>query len=102
MKKNSFLFAAALALTFAGCSDDKMIDEGRIPVDSGDEIMFGSTLNGDHNVVGLDGVDTRTIYGERNQSGIPVNWVDGDEVAIFCPQASAPANHLVNYKAIVR
>ena len=98
MKKNSFLFAAALALTFAGCSDDKMIDEGRIPVDSGDEIMFGSTLNGDHNVVGLDGVDTRTIYGERNQSGIPVNWVDGDEVAIFCPQASAPANHLVNYK----
>lgn len=102
MKKNIYLFAAALAIALTGCSDDELTEGRGIPVETGDEIMFGSTLNGDQNVVGR-GIETRTIYGERTTSGIPVYWNNNepyDKVAIFCPQASAPANHLVNYKIV--
>lgn len=64
----------------------------------GDEILFGSTLIGDANVIEKS-AESRTVYGDRNNYGVPVYWeADGsDEIAIFCLQASQPANHLVNY-----
>lgn len=102
MKKNIYLFAAAMAIALTGCSDDELTEGRGIPVETGDEIMFGSTLNGDQNVVGR-GIETRTIYGERTETGIPVYWNNNepyDKVAIFCPQASAPANHLVDYEIV--
>lgn len=100
MKKYIYLFATAMAIAFAGCSDDELIEGGGIPVETGDEIMFGSSLNGDQNVVGMKGIETRTVYGDRTESGIPVYWDGTDTVAIYCPESSAPANHLVNYKII--
>ena len=61
--------------------------------------MFGSELSGDADVIEAK-PGTRTVYGDRNKNGVPVYWeADGtDEIAIFCNQASQPANHLVNYK----
>lgn len=61
--------------------------------------MFGSRLSGDADVIEAK-PGTRTVYGDRNEKGVPVYWeADGsDEIAIFCNQASQPANHLVNYK----
>ena len=43
---------------------------------------------------------TRTVYGDRTTTGVPVYWeADGsDKIAIFCNQASQPADHLVTYK----
>lgn len=52
--------------------------------------MFGSSLS--------DEVESRTVYGDRDENGVAVHWVDGDEIAIFCKETSQPANHLVNYK----
>ena len=61
--------------------------------------MFGSELSGDADVIESN-PGTRTVYGDRNENGVPVYWeADGsDEIAIFCNQASQPADHLVHYK----
>lgn len=90
MKKGIFLINVALAAILAGCSDE--IDNGTVknPVQIGEEILFGSSL--------LSESESRTVYGDRDEKGVAVHWVDGDEIAIFCKETSQPANHLVNYR----
>lgn len=100
MKKNIFLIAGiALTAMFSGCADENLDNTVKNPVKSGEEIMFGSKLSGDADVIESK-PGTRTVYGNRTTTGVPVYWeADGsDEIAIFCDQASQPANHLVNYK----
>lgn len=100
MKKNIFLIAGiALTAMFSGCADENLDNTVKNPVKSGEEIMFGSKLSGDADVIESK-PGTRTVYGDRNEKGVPVYWeADGsDEIAIFCNQASQPASHLVNYK----
>ena len=100
MKKNIFLIAGiALTAMLSGCADENLDNTVKNPVKSGEEIMFGSKLSGDADVIESK-PGTRTVYGDRNEKGVPVYWeADGsDEIAIFCNQASQPASHLVNYK----
>lgn len=91
MKKISFISGLAIMVAcMSGCNAD-MFEEGvKNPVQTGDEILFGTSL--------AEGVDTKTVYGNRDENGVAVYWVDGDEIAIFCKETSQPANHLVNYK----
>lgn len=92
MKKVYYYLGIALAACLSSCSDDSL-DNGKTvvnPVQTGDEILFSSKLSG-------DATDSRTVYGDRTTTGVPVEWVTGDEIAIFCPQASQPASKLVNY-----
>lgn len=92
MKKNIF-FGIALVALLNSCTDK--FDENRVqnPVQVGDEILFGSSISGDGSAV-----ESRTVYGDRTDTGIPVYWKEeGDLVAIFCPQASQPADKLVTY-----
>lgn len=92
MKKNIF-FGIALTALLNSCTDK--FDENRVqnPVQVGDEILFGSSISGDGSAV-----ESRTVYGDRTSTGIPVYWKEkGDEIAIFCPQASQPADKLVTY-----
>lgn len=100
MKKYIFTLGMALTACLFSCTDDDL-GNGTVknPVQTGDEILFGSTLSGDAEVIEKS-AGTRTVYGDSNQSGVPVYWeADGsDEIAIFCLQASQPADHLVNYK----
>lgn len=81
----------AVMACLAGCSDNSL-DNGmaKNPVQEGEEILFGSSLS--------DEVESRTVYGDRDENGVAVHWVEGDEIAIFCKETSQPANHLVNYK----
>ncbi len=100
MKKNIFLIAGiALTAMFSGCADENLDNTVKNPVKSGEEIMFGSKLSGDADVIESK-PGTRTVYGDRTTTGVPVYWEDdgSDEIAIFCNQASQPASHLVNYK----
>lgn len=100
MKKNIFLIAGiALTAMLSGCADENLDNTVKNPVKSGEEIMFGSELSGDADVIEAK-PGTRTVYGDRNGNGVPVYWeANGtDEIAIFCNQASQPANHLVHYK----
>ena len=90
MKKGIFSISMALAAILAGCSDE--IENGTVtnPVQTGDEVLFGSSLSNE--------VESRTIYGSRDNNGVAVHWIDGDQIAIFCKETSQPANHLVNYE----
>lgn len=100
MKKNIFLIAGiALTAMLSGCADENLDNTVKNPVKSGEEIMFGSRLSGDADVIESK-PGTRTVYGDRTTTGVPVYWEDdgSDEIAIFCNQASQPASHLVNYK----
>ena len=104
MKRNLLLSGLFVAAFFCGCADD--ISDGgdnkgvANPVKEGSEILFGSSLSTDVDDImsKASRIETRTVYGDRTESGVPVYWApEGDEVAIFCAQASQPASRLVNY-----
>lgn len=85
------LAGIAVMACLAGCSDESQGDGlAKNPVQIGDEVLFGTSVTGD--------ASTRTVYGNRDYEGVAVNWVEGDEIAIFCKETSQPANHLVNYR----
>lgn len=96
MKKIAYSLFAAAFVALSGCQDDVVVEEPVVPAQTGDEITFGSSLEN------TETTDTRTIYGDNievGQDGIlyyPVTWEDGDQIAIYCPQASNGT--LVNYK----
>lgn len=96
--KKIFYLGIALAACLSSCSDDSL-DNGKTvvnPVQTGDEIIFGSSLSDNANMI-----ESRTVYGDRTTTGVPVYWSSDennlDTIAIFCNQASQPAKHLVNY-----
>ena len=103
MKRKVLLSGMFVAAVLCGCTDDVVDNGNKIvdnPVKEGSEILFGSSLSGDadEEVSAQSKVGTRTVYGERTSTGVPVYWKpEGDEVAIFCLQTSQPADHLVNY-----
>lgn len=90
MKHRIFTIGVAFAAILSGCSDEFENAGVKNPVQEGEEVLFGTSLAG--------GATSRTAYGDRDQNGVPVEWVEGDEIAIFCKETSQPANHLVNYK----
>lgn len=99
MKKTIFFLSAIALFGLSGCKDS-IETTGGTPVQTGDEIQFGSFLSNSL-------VQTRTVYGNptefndangRYPKSYPVNWEDGDEIMIFCPQASQPSNGRVNYR----
>ena len=66
-----------------------MVENPATPAQTGAEITFGSSLTD------LE-AQTRTIYGDEPVDGAyPVYWVKGDEISIYCPEASNGT--LVNY-----
>lgn len=83
-----FLFATAL-MTLGSCSDDTVVEEKHVtPAEVGEEIRFGSSL---------EKAGSRTIYDDVPVGGAyRVSWVEGDQVAIYCPQAANGT--LVNYE----
>lgn len=92
MKKqivNSLL--ASVLIVIGGCQDDEII-EPVVPVEPGEEITFGSSL---------DDVQTRIVYDDEPNEGADgtkyyrVSWEDGDQIAIYCPEASQ--SKLVDY-----
>lgn len=93
MKLKTFIIAASV-LALGSCQDDVVENVVSTPVQTGDEITFGPSLP--------SAIGTRTSYGEAvgtvENGYYPIEWEEGDEIAIFCPQASQPASQLVNYK----
>lgn len=93
MKKILYSLAAVATLMMAtSCQDEKVVNVVENPVQTGDEITFGSSLPED--------IQTKTIYGtpDTESRTFPVYWEDGDEIAIYCPQASMPATKLARYR----
>lgn len=93
MKKILYSLAAVATLMMAtSCQDEKVVNVVENPVQTGDEITFGSSLPED--------IQTKTIYGQPDavKQVFPVYWADGDEIAIYCPQASMPGTQLARYR----
>ena len=93
MKKILYSLAAVATLLMAtSCQDEKVVNVVENPVQTGDEITFGSSLPED--------IQTKTIYGQPDaeKQVFPVYWEDGDEIAIYCPQASMPGTQLARYR----
>ena len=93
MKKILYSLAAVATLMMAtSCQDEKVVNVVENPVQTGDEITFGSSLPED--------IQTKTIYGQPDAAKqvFPVYWADGDEIAIYCPQASMPSSKLARYR----
>ena len=93
MKKIIYPLFAVAMVAMSGCQDE-VIEEPVIPAETGDEITFGSSLTD------VDAL-TRTIYGDEpvtdeNGTYYPVTWEDGDQIAIYCPEASN--GNMVYYK----
>lgn len=91
MKKTVLsIFSVVALVAMNACKDDSGFIEN--PVQTGDEITFGSSLPED--------IQARTIYGTPDVENrvFPVYWEDGDEIAIYCPQASMPATKLARYR----
>lgn len=84
------IFSVVALVAMNACKDDSGFIEN--PVQTGDEITFGSSLPED--------IQSRTIYGtpDAKKRVFPVYWEDGDEIAIYCPQASMPATKLARYR----
>ena len=100
MKSRVLLSGMLVTAFLCGCSDDIIDNNNKVvpnPVKEGNEIIFGTSLSDDAS--SLEGnPSTRTVYGGRTDTGVPVYWdPNGDEVAIFCLQTSQPESHLVNY-----
>lgn len=85
MKKiHNYIMLLAVALAFAGCADDEIVNN-RVQAQTGDDVQFGLSLER----------LSRTVYGdevtgtdENNQvtKSFPIYWVDGDKVLIFSPE----------------
>lgn len=90
MKKYGFYLCAAAAIALIGCKDDVVVEKTVTPAQTGDEITFGSSLTDIEE-------QTRTIYGDKPVDGAyPVTWEEGDQIAIYCPEASN--GNMVYYK----
>lgn len=95
MKKIVYSLLAAALVGLSGCQDE-VVENPVVPAQTGDEITFGSALTD----VDVD-AQTRTIYGDEpvtdgNSTYYPVTWEDGDQIAIYCPEASN--GNMVYYK----
>ena len=89
MKKIVYSLLAAAMVVMSSCQDE-MVENPATPAQTGAEITFGSSLTD------LE-AQTRTIYGDEPVDGAyPVYWVKGDEISIYCPEASNGT--LVNYR----
>ena len=93
MKKIVYYLCAAAAIGLSGCQDE-ITENSVIPAKTGDEITFGSSLTDIEE-------QTRTIYGDEpvtddNGTYYPVTWEDGDQIAIYCPEAAQ--GNMVYYK----
>lgn len=96
MRKVYFYFGIALAACFISCADKDFVgDSGHTPAQTGDEVTFVTKVSNENSIVDAD---SRTVYGIRTQTGIPVNWEHGDRIMIHCDQASAPASKSVEYE----
>ena len=95
MKNFKFIYTLLAATLFVtACSDEELINEGRVPAADGSEILFGGRAGFENN-----GNDSRTVYtgvtydynGKKYER---IDWIDGDKIEIYSAEASnGPSAH---------
>ena len=95
--KKIIYFLAATVFMLNSCQDDEF-EKQTGTTQSGDGILFSTSLS--------EGLETRTVYDDEptidgnNEKYYRVSWVNGDEIAIYCPEASTAegGKTLINYQ----
>lgn len=77
MNTKKIFLMSALALLVCSCQED---EETLIQPTPGEEVKFGGRLDASPM--------TRTIYGESDETGFPIYWVDGDQVLVASPECA--------------
>lgn len=90
MKINGFSFLVGLSLiTMFGCNDE--IEQPVPVVNYGDEIQFGASGGFDVDT------KTRTSYGDLTDGTYPIYWESGDQISIYCAEASGVGGTFSTY-----
>lgn len=86
MKKiHNYIMLLAVALAFAGCADDEIVNN-RVQAQTGDDVQFGLSLeNLSRTVYGDEDID-KDENGAITARSYPIYWVNGDKVQIFSPE----------------
>ena len=95
MKNLKFIYTLLAATLFVtACSDEELINEGRVPVADGSEIIFGGRAGFESSAPEGRTVYTGEVYKVGDKTFERINWVDGDNVEIYCKEASnGPSAH---------
>lgn len=92
MKKQKFLFTMMVTvLAFSSCNDE-LENAGGTPIATGDEIQFGAADLATFGEGYSEVPQSRTAYGDSyfqdEKWHYPLDWVYGDGISVYCPQAS--------------
>ena len=86
--KHRFIFILGVACLMTSCMEEEFQNE-IIPT-PGEDVKFSASVD--------EGVQTRTVYGADNTTGINVYWVDGDKVSVYgttCTEGRKQAEYKV-------
>lgn len=74
---------AVVTLVFSSCQEEDLFGGNKYgPAKPGDEIVFGGSMNYETNG------KSRTVYGDKTDTGTEIKWLVNDAVRIYCAQAS--------------
>ena len=101
MLRKYLWMTAAMGICLAGCQEDALVEEqtqtSGVTVEG--EIVFSTSGLGSFNE---ENPQSRTVYGqgyeENGKWNCPVNWITGDQVRIYYPNASSPAEKYADYE----
>lgn len=95
MKKFKLIYALlAVALFVTACSDEALINEGRVPAADGSEILFGGRAGFENNDPKGRTIYTGEVYTYDNKDFERIDWITGDKIEIYSEDASnGPSAH---------
>ena len=95
MKNFKFIYALLAATLFVtACSDEELINEGRVPAADGSEIIFGGRAGFENSDNGSRTVYSGVTYTHEGKTYERIDWITGDKIEIYSPQASnGPSAH---------
>lgn len=95
MKNYKFIYALLAATLFVtACSDEELINEGRVPAADGSEIIFGGRAGFENNDPKGRTIYTGEVYAYDGKDFERIDWITGDKIEIYCEEASnGPSAH---------
>lgn len=89
MKNFKFIYALLAATLFVtACSDEELINEGRVPAADGSEIIFGGRAGFENNDPKGRTIYSGKVYTYNGKDFERIDWITGDKIEIYSPQAS--------------
>ena len=95
MKKFKLIYTLlAVTLFVTACSDEELINEGRVPAADGSEIIFGGRAGFENNDPKGRTIYTGELYTYDSKDFERIDWITGDKIEIYSPEASnGPSAH---------